>query len=49
MNEQLNILAENYKDGIPVKIERSTIVLLSSAVILTVTICTLIIKFIKKL
>lgn len=49
MNEQLNILAENYKDGIPIKIERSTVVLLSASAILTVTICALIIKFIKKL
>ena len=49
MNEQLTQLAENYKDGIPVKIERTTIVLLSAAAILTVTICALIIKYVKKL
>ena len=49
MNEGINILVENYKDGIPVKIERSTIVLLSAAAILTVTICAVIIKYVKKL
>lgn len=49
MTEQLSILAENYKDGVPVKIERSAIVLLSAAAILTVTICALIIKYVKKL
>ena len=49
MNEQLTILMENYKDGVPVKLERSSILLLSAASILTVTICALIIKYIKKL
>ena len=49
MNEQLSILAENYKDGVPVKIERSSLVLLSAATILTTAICALIIRFIKDL
>ena len=49
MNEQIAILVENYKDGVPVKVERSTVVLLSAATILTVAICALIIKYINKL
>ena len=49
MNEQLTQLLENYKDGVPVKVERSTIVLLSAATILTVTVCAVIVKYIKNL
>ena len=49
MNQELTQLLANYKDGIPVKIERSSIVLLSAAAILVVAISALIIKFVKKL
>lgn len=49
MNEQLNILVENYKDGVPVKVEQSSVIMLSVATIITVTICALIVKYIKKL
>lgn len=44
-----NILVENYKDGIPVKIERSSVVMLSAAALLVVTISALIVKLVKKL
>ena len=49
MNEQLNILVENYKDGVPVKVEQSSVIMLSVAAIITVTICALIVKYINKL
>ena len=49
MNEQLNILFENYKDGIPVKVEQSSVIMLSVAIVITTTICALIVKYIKKL
>lgn len=48
MNEQLTQLLANYKDGIPVKIERSSILLLSAAAILVVAISAMIVKLIKK-
>jgi hypothetical protein len=49
MNTELTELLANYKDGVPVKIERSSIVLLSAAAILVVAICAGIVKIIKKL
>ena len=49
MNEQVVQLLENYKDGVPVKIERSSIVLLSAAALLVVGLSALIIKLIKKM
>ena len=49
MNEQVVQLLENYKDGVPVKIERSSIVLLSVAALLVVGLSALIIKLIKKM
>ena len=48
MNE-LNQLLSNYKDGIPVKIERSSIVLLSAAAILVVAVSAIVVKLIKKI
>ena len=42
-------MLENYKDGVPVKIERSSVVLLSAAAILVVAISALIVKLIRKL
>ena len=49
MNQELTQLLANYKDGVPVKIERSSILLLSAAAILVVTISAMIVKLVKKL
>lgn len=49
MNQELTQLLANYKDGVPVKIERSSVVLLSAAAILVVTISAMIVKLVKKL
>ena len=49
MNERLIELLENYKDGVPVKIDRSSILFLSAAAILVVAVSTGIIKIVKKL
>lgn len=49
MNQEISQLLANYKDGVPVKIERSSVVLLSAAAILVVTISAMIIKLVKKL
>lgn len=49
MNDSLNIILENYKDGIPVKIERSSVMLLSAAAVLVVAISALIVKTVKNL
>lgn len=49
MNEQLTILLENYKDGVPVKIERSSLVLLAAVSLLVITIGALIVKFVKNI
>ena len=35
MNDQLTQLLENYKDGVPVKVERTTFVWLAATAILT--------------
>lgn len=49
MNEQITQLLERYKDGVPVKIETGTIVGLSAATILTVMVCAVALRYIKKL
>lgn len=49
MNQELTQLLANYKYGVPVKIERSSVVLLSAAAILVVTISAMIVKLVKKL
>ena len=49
MNQELNQLLVNYKDGVPVKIERSTVVMLSAAAIMVVALSALIVKLVKKI
>ena len=50
MNDsQFNQLLANYKDGVPVKIERGTLIWLAATAILVVTISAMIIKIVKKL
>ena len=49
MNQELNQLLVNYKDGVPVKIERSTVVMLSAAALLVVALSAMIVKLVKKL
>jgi hypothetical protein len=49
MNQELNQLLANYKDGVPVKIERSTVVMLSAAALMVVALSALIVKLVKKL
>lgn len=49
MNEQIIQLLENYKDGVPVKIERSSLVALAAVSILVVAISAGIVKIIKNL
>lgn len=49
MNQELTQLLANYKDGIPVKIERSTVVMLSAAALMVVALSALIVKLVKKL
>lgn len=49
MNEQLIQLLQNYKDGVPVKIERSSVLLLSAAALLVVALSAMIVKLIKKI
>lgn len=49
MNQELNQLLVNYKDGVPVKIERSTIVMLSAAALMVVALSALIVKLVKKI
>lgn len=48
-SQQLNILLENYKDGIPVKIERSSVIMLSAAALFVVALGALIVKLVKQL
>ena len=48
-NEQFNQLLANYKDGVPVKIERSTVVMLSAAALMVVALSALIVKLVKKI
>lgn len=49
MEAQLATLIENYKDGVPVKVERSTIVMLAAAELLVIALGAMIMKTIKKL
>ncbi len=49
MNDQLTQLLENYKDGVPVKVERTTFVWLAATAILVVTLSAMIVKLVKKL
>ena len=49
MNQELNQLLVNYKDGVPVKIERSTVVMLSTAALMVVALSALIVKLVKKI
>ncbi len=49
MNQELNQLLVNYKDGVPVKIERSTVVMLSAAALMVVALSALIVKLVKKI
>ena len=49
MNDQIAILLENYKDGVPVKIERSSVIFLCVAAVITVAISAVVVKYIKKL
>lgn len=49
MNQELTQLLANYKDGIPVKIERSTVVMLSAAALMVVALSALIVKLVKKI
>ena len=49
MNDQLTQLLENYKDGVPVKVERTTFVWLAATDILVVTLSAMIVKLVKKL
>lgn len=48
MNDQITTLLENYKDGIPIRVEATTVVMLSVGTIVTVLVCALIVKQIKK-
>ena len=49
MNDQLTQLLQNYRDGVPVKIERSSIALLSAAALLVVALSAIIVKLVKKM
>lgn len=49
MNQELTQLLANYKDGVPVKIERSTVVMLSAAALMVVALSALIVKLVKKI
>ncbi len=49
MNEQIVQLLENYKDGVPVKIERSTLVTLALTELAVIVLGALVVKIIKKL
>ena len=49
MNQELTQLLANYKDGVSVKIDRSSVALLSVAAVITVTVCALVVKYVKKL
>lgn len=49
MNPELTQMLTNYKDGVPVKIERSSILWLAAAAIMVVGISAMIVKLVKKL
>lgn len=47
MTQELTQLLANYKDGVPVRIEQSSVVMLSVAAVLVVAVSALVIKYIK--
>lgn len=49
MDTQMAKLLENYKDGVPVKIERSSLVWLAATALLVVALSAGIIKIVKNL
>ncbi|KWW24979.1 MAG: hypothetical protein F082_1317 [bacterium F082] len=49
MDTQMAQLLENYKDGVPVKIERSSLVWLAATALLVVALSAGIIKIVKNL
>ncbi len=49
MNQELSQLLANYKDGVPVKVERTTFMWLAATAILVVAISAMIVKLVKKL
>lgn len=49
MNDRLTELLENYKDGVPVKLKKESLIWLSACAILVVAVCAGIVKIIKKL
>lgn len=48
MNDQVIQLLENYKNGIPIRIERSTIIMLAVSELLVIIMGAAIVKIIKK-
>jgi hypothetical protein len=49
MNEQIAQLIENYKDGVPVKVERHTIISLALTELLVIALGAVIVRIVKKL
>ncbi len=49
MNEQIVQLLENYKDGVPVKLKRESLIWLSACTVLVVALSAMIVKIVKKL
>ena len=49
MNDQLTVLLKNYENGVPVKIERTSLILLAATAILVVAISAGVVKIIKNL
>lgn len=49
MNDQLTQLLENYKDGVPVKIARQTLITLALVELLVITLGAVIVKIVKNL
>lgn len=49
MNEQLTQLLENYKDGVPVKLKKESLLWLSACAVLVVAISAGIVKIVKNL
>lgn len=49
MNEQLIQLLENYKDGVPVRIDRGSVVFICIAALFTVAASAIVVKYVRKL
>lgn len=49
MADQITQLLENYKDGVPVKIERQTLITLALVELLVITMGAVIVKIVKNL